>query len=303
LTTTTNTDYLDEECDSDSNQCYRRAKEFSEFLLQVGNGTIPFETDIICDSLIRIPDEYVFESQCVNDLLDWIYDTNDGISLSDKAILTTKNNDVDTINEIAINNIIPGALHILESCNTAIHDNPAQAHMYTSEFMQSINGFNLPPDKLKLKVNAPIILIRNLDQKCGLCNGTRLSVTEISRFRIKSRIMNGSNVGDIVTLPRILCTPSDSLLPFSLQRRQFPIKLAFALTINKSQGQSLKKVGVYLPQPVFTHGQLYVALSRCGDPENTKVLIKQVEGVQGMLPGKEGFYTRNIVYSEALSKT
>jgi ATP-dependent DNA helicase PIF1 len=50
---------------------------------------------------------------------------------------------------------------------------------------------------------------------------------------------------------------------FKLQRRQFPIRLAFAMTINKSQGQSVDRVGLHLEQPVFSHGQLYVALSRC----------------------------------------
>jgi len=56
--------------------------------------------------------------------------------------------------------------------------------------------------------------------------------------------------------------PLDSGLPFKFQRRQFPISLCFAMTINKSQGQSLSRVGFYLPHPVFTYGQLYVDISR-----------------------------------------
>uniref|UniRef100_A0A0D3DNQ0 ATP-dependent DNA helicase n=1 Tax=Brassica oleracea var. oleracea TaxID=109376 RepID=A0A0D3DNQ0_BRAOL len=54
----------------------------------------------------------------------------------------------------------------------------------------------------------------------------------------------------------------ETKLPFTLCRRQFPIRLCYAMTINKSQGQSSKEVILYLPNPVFYHGQLYVALSR-----------------------------------------
>ena len=67
------------------------------------------------------------------------------------------------------------------------------------------------------------------------------------------------NRGEQVFIPRIKFTPSDTNLPFTLKRRQFPILLAYAMTINKSQGQTFDHVGVFLDQPVFAHGQLYVA--------------------------------------------
>ena len=92
-----------------------------------------------------------------------------------------------------------------------------------------------------------------------------------------------------------------------MKRRQFPVKLAYAMTINKSQGQSLKKVGILLNSgAVFNHGQLYVALSRAGIRENTKIFIRDIHGVQGkynanhILQIEEGTYTKNIVYKEVL---
>ena len=84
-------------------------------------------------------------------------------------------------------------------------------------------------------------------------------------------------------------------------RRQFPVRLGFAMTINKSQGQSLSQVGVYLPNPVFSHGQLYVALSRSGSKSRTKLFIRDVKDIQGKFPGKHGVYTKNVVYGEALT--
>ena len=82
------------------------------------------------------------------------------------------------------------------------------------------------------------------------------------------------------------------ILPFVLKRRQFPIQPAFAMTINKAQGQTLNYVGVYLSTPVFSHGQLYVACSRTTARQNLKILIRGRHAEAG--------YTRNIVYPEVL---
>ena len=80
---------------------------------------------------------------------------------------------------------------------------------------------------------------------------------------------------------------------FEWKRLQFPVKLAFAMTINKSQGQTLEKVAVWLKEPCFGHGQLYVAASRVGSPDNIKFHVASVVG----LPK---FSTKNIVYDELL---
>jgi ATP-dependent exoDNAse (exonuclease V) alpha subunit len=98
-------------------------------------------------------------------------------------------------------------------------------------------------------------------------------------------------------IPRIDLAPSDVNLPFVLKRRQFPIIPAYAMTINKSQGQTFECVGIYLNEPVFAHGQLYVALSRAKNPQQIKVFIKENE-LQGKLMKNEQRFTQNIVYTE-----
>ena len=75
-------------------------------------------------------------------------------------------------------------------------------------------------------------------------------------------------------IPRIVMTVKDHKWPFVFKRKQFPLRLSYAMTINKSQGQTLDIVGIFLPKPVFCHGQLYVALSRVTSYQGLRILIQ-----------------------------
>ena len=137
------------------------------------------------------------------------------------------------------------------------------------------------------------MLIRNIDQAAVLCNGIRLRTTLLGKHFIKAIALTGTSKGQEVLIHRMDMNPSDSKLPFKMNRRQFPIIISYAMTINKSQVQSMTNVGLFLPQPVFSHGQLYVAMSRVKSVDGLRVLIldsnKQRTNV-----------TRNVVYIEAL---
>lgn len=85
--------------------------------------------------------------------------------------------------------------------------------------------------------------------------------------------------------------PADKTLPFTLKRKQFPISVCYAMTVNKSQGQTVQNVGLYLPNPVFGHGQMYVAVSRVTSPTGLKIVTVDED------PSQNGL-TRNIVYRE-----
>jgi ATP-dependent DNA helicase PIF1 len=136
----------------------------------------------------------------------------------------------------------------------------------------------VPNHVLRLKVGSPIMLLRNLDRSMGLCNGSRLIITKLGKHVVEAKIITGDKIGEKVLIPRTVMTPSNSTLPFKFQRRQFPICLSFAMTINKSQGQSLSTVGLYLSRPVFTHGQLYVAISRVKRRKGLKIIIWDKDG-------------------------
>jgi ATP-dependent DNA helicase PIF1 len=144
---------------------------------------------------------------------------------------------------------------------------------YPREFLNTLTPNGIPPHVLKLKIGCPVILLRNLDPANELCNGTRLVVRACQRNSIDAEIVLGHHVEKRVFLPRIpLCPSDDQMFLFQFKRKQFPIRLTFAMTVNKSQSQTIPSVGVYLPAPVFSHGQLYVAISRATARTNIKIL-------------------------------
>ena len=81
-------------------------------------------------------------------------------------------------------------------------------------------------------------------------------------------------------------------------RYQFPVRLCYAITIHKAQGQSVNYIGIFLTEGIFGHGMLYTAISRITVPQNLKFFIEQHTGLQGKVPGFSGTYLSNIVYKE-----
>ncbi|GJV54241.1 ATP-dependent DNA helicase PIF1-like protein [Tanacetum coccineum] len=125
----------------------------------------------------------------------------------------------------------------------------------------------------------------------GGINGTYYTATAIGKTTGDEVMLEDSKQADDAKAYRI--TPSDKRLPIKIVRKQYPLSISFAMTIDKSQGQSLSKVGLYLPCPVFTHGQLYVALSRVKSKRGLKVVVCDEEGNVSKT-------TTNVVYKEVL---
>lgn len=136
------------------------------------------------------------------------------------------------------------------------------------------------------------MLIRSISVSNGLCNGTRLMVEELKPNLILARILSGDHEGELAFIHRVtLCC--DDVYPFDLHRHQFPIVLAFAMTIIKLQGQTLDALGIDLRKNVFGHGQLYTALSRVRHWEALKIRLDE-KNIERKV--------KNIVFTELLDE-
>jgi ATP-dependent exoDNAse (exonuclease V) alpha subunit len=205
--------------------------------------------------------------------------------LEGRTILAPTNKEVDSLNEV-IQDWLPKSGVKLISADTL--ENPEDAFRFNSEYLNTLKPNGFPQHILNLKPGMPLMLLRNINPRQGLCNGTRLIFDKcIDNKLLQCRIVES---GRIVLIPRITFIPKPSEYPFEWQRRQFPERPAFAMTINKSQGQTLKFAGVWLRRQVFTHGQLYVACSRVSSPSNLKFALMQEQ--QGTAV--------NIVFQEVL---
>lgn len=241
------------------------------------------------------PPPYLSQAPDILDLIQKIYPAEillrspaDRHVFRGRVILSTLNQAVVELNHIVLRRF-PGQLRTYNSVDSTDLEEGEGVEQLPVEHLQSIDLPSLPPSKLALKVGVPVMLLRNLCPKEGLCNGTRMVVTNLRNHCIEGRLLGGDFDGQLRTIPRIKLSSGEKDLTFTLTRKQFPVRVCFAMTINKSQGQSFEKVAVDLRTPVFCHGQFYVAVSR----------VSSAAGLHMLLP-TDCDKTTNIVWPEVL---
>ncbi|XP_026410236.1 uncharacterized protein LOC113305408 [Papaver somniferum] len=243
---------------------------YSDFLMRVGDGNEPSAEN----DMIKMPHDMVIPwtgEDSVSQLIDATFpdledNSEDQDYLLNRALITLLNEHVDKLNDRVLDGISPGGL---------------------------------PPHELKFKLGAPIMLLRNVSAKNVLCNDTRLIIKKFFSNCIDAVILSGNSAGKRVFIHRMPMSPPENLeMPFKMIRKQFPVHMFFAFTINKAQGKTIENTGIYLAEHVFSHGQLYVGLSRGVSSNNTKVLIKKRS-----VDDKVGIFTKNVVYKEVLTSS
>ena len=128
--------------------------------------------------------------------------------------------------------MVPGTNESFRSVDEL--DNDEGSLRFTPEFLNTLNPNGFPPHNLNLKPGMPLMLLRNINPRDGLCNGTKLVFERALANKVLQCRVAGSE--RTVFIPRIVLIPKPNEYPFSWQRRQFPVKPAFSTTINKSQG-------------------------------------------------------------------
>jgi hypothetical protein len=285
---------------------------FAQYIETVGNGTI------VADSSghIQLPKRLCFQGNSIDELIHHVYNdlshehaqvggnwatpesqqnsTLDAFSnyLSSRAILTPKNKEVFAINAQVLQ-LIPGPATAFRSSDSVQDENQTLA--FPTEFLNNLTPNGFPEHRLELKIGCTIMMLRNLDPEHGDCNGSRYVVTEIHANTIVARNIIGKFAGKVIYIPKVKLIDDGKVYPFKLIRVQFPIRLCYAITINKSQGQTLGSVALYLPEPCFAHGQLYTALSRVGTWDDITIMCDKSKRSLDM-----SFSTINVVYVDVL---
>ena len=267
-------------------------KEFARFLLKIGNGSLNDHENNV--RLNNFPSDCIANANddIVKDIYEDIIKNKEYRKAVKSVILSPRNEDVNAINEKVIDLLDVNTEKIFHSIDSVENcDNGLLSESLLPEYLNTLNPPSLPPHKLRLRQYSVVILLRNLNIEEGLVNGTRLLVTDMNNNVLRCEILTGDKAGEIVFLSRITLY-SESDFPFKFKRRQFPVKLAFAMTINKAQGQTFEKIGLELSKNVFTHGQLYVALSRIKSWAGLKIYISDIDHAIDSI--------KNYVYQEIL---
>ena len=261
------------------------AATFSKVLLEIGDGTISRTVNV------QIPPQVFCKTK--QELFDFIYPNLDQNYnrpgwLPKRAILAPKNVIVDELNETLLAKI-PGEEKVYSSLDFPL--NARDCLQYPQEVLNKMNFSGVPAHRLVLKKGCPVICLRNIDSPL-LVNGTRLVVDKLYDHKIDATILVGDHAGEQVSIPRIPFIPTN--FPIQMKRVQFPLRLSFVMTVNKAQGQTLEKVGLYLEEPCFSHGQFYVGCSRVGSEKNLRIMCPT--------NARNDPVTKNIVYKEVFGE-
>lgn len=244
------------------------SQAFANFLLEIGEDRVEkSETQTI-----EIPEELFSQQTDVEGFVrEFLQDAEDD-SFEREAILALKNEDANEINRIVLDEVFQDQDTIVIESIDKINSDKGNEFEIPIEIVHNLQPSGMPPHKLELKIGCIVMILRNMYPSLGFCNGTRCKVVDFQGEWLILEIISGDFKGNRTAIPKIpLKSNMSKHSLFSFSRYQYPVKLAYCITVNKSQGQSFDKVSIYFKDHPFSHGQLYVALSRCTNKKSIKI--------------------------------
>ncbi|KAK0589998.1 hypothetical protein LWI29_021282 [Acer saccharum] len=192
-------------------------REFSEWLLKIENGEVGEDFD--GEATIEVPYEMLIKDQenGLAKLVEFVYpnlleNSTDPNFFEEHAILSPTLIDVAMLNKYLMS-FIPGDERTYLSSNTICKEDANfenEDDTFSPDILNTFTASGLPNHKLNFKVRVPVMLLRNIHQSNGLCNGTRLLITKLDNHVIEAKILSGNNMDQIVLIPRMTMTPSSA---------------------------------------------------------------------------------------------
>ncbi|KAL7596431.1 hypothetical protein Lser_V15G30083 [Lactuca serriola] len=207
----------------------QQTRLFANWLLDIGDGNANGSND--GDAVIHILEDLITQSSDpIGSLIEFVYPSfldnlNDPKYFEERSILAPKNQVVQEINDRLLSLFLGEEKEYLSLdsiCQTEFIHNQFDESLYSPDALNGLKISGLPNHKLILKVGVPIMLLRNIDQKNGLCNDTRLQVVSLGNRVIETMVLTGSNIGHRVFISRLSLTPSDNKIHTSSKGDNFP---------------------------------------------------------------------------------
>jgi hypothetical protein len=196
----------------------------------------------------------------------------DPMQLLNRVILAPINSIVDRVNR-RVTAMMPSdrPTRTYLSVNTPdaydVYD-PTSAILATDN-LQSIESANMPPHALTLRIGTPVMCMQNLDVANGICNGTTMIVEQLCANIVWVKVKTRFGLRSHPIAPTRFIYSSNG---FKFTRTQLPIRVAFAVTINRAQGATYDYVALHATYPIWAHGMLFVAVTRVTSPEGLTIL-------------------------------
>ncbi|XP_052110255.1 uncharacterized protein LOC107465560 [Arachis duranensis] len=174
------------------------------------------------ESIVHIPSDILIKNSetVLDDLIDFVYpnmlsNLSVEIYFKDRAILAPTLDCVTDVNN-KMTTGLPGQERVYLSSDSVCAEEgnmEFELDAFSPEILNGINYSGLSSHKLVLKVGAPVMLLRNIDQTNGLCNGTRMQVRRMGNHVIECKTLTGNKVRSIVLIPRVNLIPNNETLP------------------------------------------------------------------------------------------